>query len=163
MIRTSLKNSLFSQCQNLSLLFLLASLVVLLSVPTASATTVTYPYAIEYSNGTPPAGAAPWLTAVFDDENTPGTVKLKMTASNLTGTEFVSKWLFNLNPAISPSDISFSAPTKTGGNGFDNPTISKATNAFNAGPDMEYDIEFDSATSGMGGGIPRFGEGEMVR
>lgn len=137
------------------------SAIAALSLP-ISATVITLPLSIEYSGGSPPVGAVPWITAVFDDENSPGTVKLKLTATNLTGSEFVGEWNFNLNPAIAPADISFSAPTKSGGNGFDDPTISKTVNAFSAGPDGSYDIEFNFATSNMGGGIHRFGVGEMA-
>lgn len=126
----------------------------------SSATVMTFPLSMEYSNGTSPAGSPPWLTAIFDDEGTPGTVKLKLVASNLTGSEFVSKWTFNLNPALSPSDITFSAPIKTGS--FTSPTISKLINSFSAGPDGSYDVEFSFATSNAGGGTQRFGAGEAA-
>ncbi len=125
-----------------------------------SATVMTFPLSIEYSGSSPPAGSAPWLTAIFDDENTPGTVKLKLIASNLTGNEFVSVWNFNLNPNLSPADIAFSAPTKVGS--FADPTVSKTVNAFSAGPDASYDIEFSFSLSGMGGGTQRFGAGESA-
>ncbi len=134
----------------------------LLTLAPLSATVITFPISTEYSAGTAPVGTAPWLTAIFDDENTPGTVKLKLVATNLTGSEFVSEWNFNLNPALSPTNIAFSAPIKTGGNGFDTPTISKLINSFSAGPDGSYDIEFSFATSNSGGGTRRFGVGEMA-
>lgn len=135
-------------------------LLLSLAATNLSATVITFPLSIEYSGGTPPAGSLPWLTATFDDEGTPGDVKLKLTATNLTGTEFVTKWTFNLNPTISPANITFSAPAKTGS--FANPTISKTVNAFSAGPDGNYDIEFSFATSNAGGGTQRFGVGEAA-
>jgi hypothetical protein len=136
------------------------TLLISLLATNLSATVVTMPLSIEYSNGTPPAGSLPWLTATFDDEGTPGDVKLKLTATNLTGTEFVTNWTFNLNPALSPANIIFSIPTKTGS--FTSPTISKLVNSFSAGPDGSYDIQFSFNTSGAGGGIHRFGVGESA-
>lgn len=140
--------------------FCALALLFSLAATNLSATVITLPLSIEYSNGTPPAGSLPWLTATFDDEGTPGDVKLKLTATNLTGTEFVSKWTFNLNPTLLPADITFSAPTKTGS--FADPTISKLVNSFSAGPDGNYDIEFSFSTSGAGGGAQRFGVAESA-
>jgi hypothetical protein len=113
----------------------------------------------EFSGATPPAGSVPWLTAVFDDENTPGTVKLTLTATNLTGSEFVGEFDFNLNPLYDPAAaLSLSAPTKTGT--FTNPTIGQMLNSFKADGDGKYDVKLAFATGGGANG--RFGVGEAV-
>jgi len=136
---------------------LFASLLISFSA-TASATSITIPYTVEFSGATPPAGAAPWLTATFDDENTPGTVKLTLAATNLTGSEFVFGAYFNLNKAFDPNTpLSFSSPTKTGS--FSDPTISLSTDTFQADGDGRYDILL---TFGIAPPANRFGAGDSV-
>jgi hypothetical protein len=100
----------------------------------------------EFSNGTAPAGSTPWLTAEFNDLGTTGSVTLTLTATNLTGTESVKEWFLNLDPTLNLSNLSFSVPTKTGS--FDDPTISKGTDAFKADGDGYYDINIEFATAG---------------
>jgi hypothetical protein len=48
---------------------------------------------VEYTDGTEPAGNPPWLTADITDVT--GGVRITMSTSGLTGTEFVSGWYFN--------------------------------------------------------------------
>lgn len=129
-----------------------------LSVP-ANATSISFGYNMEFSGATAPVGASPWLTATFDDENTPGTVKLTFAATNLTGSEFVSGAYFNVNTSYDPATtLSFGAPSKTGT--FTDPTISLSTDAFKADGDGNYDVLLNFA---MGGGASgRFGAGEAV-
>jgi MYXO-CTERM domain-containing protein len=131
--------------------------VVLCAVP-VRATTVTYDLSVEFSGATPPAGAAPWLRATFDDGGGAGSVTLTLAAVNLVGGEFVSDWDFNLDPALNPASLSFSAPTKTGT--FGDPVITFGVDAFQADGDGRYDIEveFDTAPPG-----DRFGAGESVQ
>jgi len=113
----------------------------------------------EYSGATPPEGAPPWLNATFDDGDTPGSVALTLTATNLTDTEFVSTWMFNLDESLSPTSLVFSAPVKTGA--FTDPTVAAAADDFKAGGDGKYDIEIAFATGG--GTDARFGAGETVQ
>ena len=61
------------------------------SVPAA---TFTYNLGVEYSGGTEPAGDPPWLTAVIEDVAA-NTVRITMSTSGLTASEFVSGWYFN--------------------------------------------------------------------
>lgn len=53
----------------------------------------------DFSGAFDPAGSpgTTVLTAVFDDEDTPGTVKLTLSES-LTDQEYVKLWMFNFNP-----------------------------------------------------------------
>lgn len=93
----------------------------------------------EFSGGTPPSGLPPWLTATFDDSVGPDKVRLTMSASGLTDPEFVDGqgWLFNLNPALNPTALSFSYIS-----GNDADSIFKEVNAFKADGDGYFDIQF---------------------
>ena len=123
----------------------------------AHAAILTFEHNFEFSGATQPAGAAPWLRATFDDGGGSGSVTLTFTALNLIDQEFVRFTHFNLDPAISPASLSFSAPTKVGA--FTDPTIATGTNAFQADGDGLYDIliEFDNSPPAN-----RFGPGEAV-
>jgi hypothetical protein len=118
---------------------------------------ITYDLDSEYSGGTAPAGAGPWLRARFDDGGSSGSVTMTLTALNLVGSEFVSIWDFNLDPALNPANLVFSAPTKTGT--FGNPAVETSIDAFRAGGSGKYDIEvhFDIAPP-----ADRFGPGDSV-
>ena len=76
-----------------------AALLALSLVPMAAqATIVKFSLDYEFSGATQPAGSTlPWLTATFDDENTPGTVLLTMYASGLVADEYINDWLFNFD------------------------------------------------------------------
>ena len=127
---------------------------------TAMATLISFGTTFEFSGGTPPAGATPWLTATFDDGGTAGSVTLTLTATNLTGSEFVTDWDFNIDPALEASigSLLFGGPTKVGS--FTDPTISKGVNAYQADGDGKYDIRF--AFDPSGGVSSRFGVGDSA-
>lgn len=95
----------------------------------------------EFSGAAPPAGSDPWLTATFDDSfGGANTVRLTMAAPNLVATEFVHEWLFNFDPALDPTQLSF-APVDTPGA---TPTaILTGVDAFKADGDGFFDILFD--------------------
>src|SRR5262245_36909390 len=105
----------------------------------ASATLITFGLTAEYSNAADPAGPKPWATATFDDGGGSGSVTLTLNAKNLTASEFISEWDFNLDPTLDPSKLVFSAPVKTGT--FANPTVSAKLDNFKAGPAHGFDIE----------------------
>ncbi|RJQ55610.1 MAG: PEP-CTERM sorting domain-containing protein [Nitrospiraceae bacterium] len=92
----------------------------------------------EFSGATPPAGTAPWLTATFDDAGTPGSVMLTMSTANLTGTEFVSTWSFNLNPALNPVSLNFAYSS---GEMFS--SLTQGVNCCKADGDGFFDISFN--------------------
>lgn len=112
----------------------------------------------EYSGATPPAGAAPWLNATFDDGGSPGSVTLTLSTPGLTDPEFVRRWLFNLDPLLNPTLLSFSAPLEIGS--FAAPTIYTGVDTFKAGGDGYFDIKF--AFSNSGGPNRRFGAGDAA-
>jgi hypothetical protein len=112
----------------------------------------------EFSNGTPPAGSAPWLTVRFDDGGGSGSVALTFEATNLVGSEFVSGLYLNVDPAINPTSLSFVNPVKTGS--FDTPSISRSTDSYKADGDGYFDILLSFATGGSASS--RFGAGETL-
>lgn len=136
---------------------IICSFSVFAFVVPAHAATLTFDMSMEFSGGTDPAGATPWITAVLDDGGTPGSVTLTLTNTNLIGGEFIDAWYLNLDDSLDVTSLSFSAPTKTGT--FSDPTISKSANAFKADGDGKYDILIDFAQSGPN----RFGVGESVK
>lgn len=122
------------------------------------ATIIGYALSVEFSGATPPEGVAPWLTATFDDANTPGSVELTLEATNLTDKEFVFEWSFNLDPALDPNMLVFSSPSKTGA--FADPVINTGADAFKADGDGLFDVRIDFSNGG--GSNNRFGVGETA-
>jgi hypothetical protein len=88
-----------------------------------------------------PAGNGPWLT--FSSTKMKEVVKVEFQA-NLTGSEFVSEWYINLDPALEPRNLVFSNPIKTGD--FDLPTLAIALDANKADGDGFYDIKLIFST-----------------
>ncbi len=120
---------------------------------TAKATSVSFDLSMEFSGATPPAGTPPWLRATFLDSG--NSVTLTMEAINLTGEEFVTEWMFNLDPSMDPDKLVFSSPTKTGT--FDDPIITTGVNAFRPDGDGFFDIQFIFANNPL-----QFGANEAV-
>lgn len=100
---------------------------------------------IEYSGGTPPAGNPPWLRATFNDFGGSGSVEMTLTALNLTGSEFVNDWLFNLDPVLDPSALSFGVQSAT--SNFALPSVLTGSNAFKAAGNTSFDIKVDFAVA----------------
>ena len=87
-------------------------LVLLVAISTSAAgTTLTLGLDVEFSGATPPAsGTTPWVTATFDDSfGGANTVRLTMTAGNLTGNENIELFYFNFDPGLNPLDLTFTA------------------------------------------------------
>lgn len=108
------------------------------------AASITFTYDVEYTGGDSPLGLPPWLTATFDDFGGTGAVQLTMSATNLTGFEFVTQWLFNLNPALNPSSLAFALQP---GSTVAATSIGSSTNAFSAGGGSAFDILFSFPTA----------------
>jgi hypothetical protein len=89
----------------------------------------------------------PWITAVFQDTSTPGSVMLTLSAPHLTGNEFVSGWYFNLNPALDPTQLQFNSATVSSGS-FTLPGIRESVDSYKADGDGKYDILLSFSTSG---------------
>lgn len=106
-------------------------------------------------SGTPPSGSTPWLTATFTDISD-NNVRLIMSASNLTGSEFISKWYFNLNPDLAGS-LTFT-PYDT--SDVESVTPSYIINEYKADGDGWYDIRFEFPTAD--GSTDRFTSGDSI-
>jgi hypothetical protein len=131
--------------------------LVLSSTLPAAAAVVTVPFGAEYTSGVTPAGPGPWLTATFDDHGSAGSVTLTLQGAFQSPSEFVTKVLFNLDPALDPSLLTFSAPAKAGA--FADPVVAAGTNAFSAGGGSRFDVQlqFDNSPPAN-----RFGGSEAV-
>ena len=134
------------------------ALIVLMGIGQANAGTLSFGLDTEYTGGVAPEGTTPWLTATFDDGGIAGTVELTLDGTNLTGTEFVDEWLFNLDPTLDPTALSFSTTSTTGS--FADPAIHTGVDAFHAGGDGLFDLQFVFANSG--GIAERFGMGDRL-
>jgi len=103
------------------------------------ATMLTFNLDTEFSGATAPAGSTPWLTATFNDGGGTGSVTLTMQATNLTGTEFISGWYFNLDPIYNPASISLSATNTSALTGW---SATAGTDCCKADGDGNFDIQF---------------------
>ncbi len=130
----------------------------MLAQPSAEAS-IEFELDFEFSGAQEPAGATPWLTATFDDSfGGASTVRLTMSATNLVGTEFVDEWIFNFDPSLDPTLLTFSAVD----NSDSVPIIPTITSAdmFKADGDGFFDIMFDFPNDK---GDVRFTAGEEVK
>lgn len=112
---------------------------------------------LEFSGETIPVGSPPWLTATFQDIPS-GSVQFTLFTTNLTANEFVSNYFFNLDPALAPGQLVFSAPTKVGS--FDSPSISTGVDSFKADGDGYFDVNLGFRVSD--GLSTRFTAGDSV-
>jgi hypothetical protein len=110
----------------------------------AAAATVTFDFNYEFSSGTSPVGATPWLTATFTDL-APGSVQLVVSTSGLTANEFVSELYFNVDPLLNAAGLGFTRDIASTGPDLNPPNngIFTATNQYQADGDGLYDILFD--------------------
>jgi hypothetical protein len=122
------------------LFIILISIAAVITVNQAGAATVEFLMDVEYSGGSEPEGDGPWATATFVDSG-PNAVTLTMTAAGLVDTEFISVWMFNIDESLDlePEYFDFTLVGISGST----PDINIGSNAFKAGPDRFYDIEFD--------------------
>jgi hypothetical protein len=128
----------------------------LLLSPVPAAANIVYDFGVVFS-GTGPSDPVPWGSATFQDYGV-NQVLLTIDNTGLTGTEFYSGIYFNLDPALDPANLVFSAPTK--GGTFDTPTIDLSANGFKSDGDGYFDIELAFDTSGSDS--HRFGVGNSI-
>lgn len=138
---------------------LAAAWVLLLTTSLANASTLTIGLDIEFSGATAPSGPTPWLVAEFDDSfGDANTVRLTLTAPNLSGQESVVLWYFNFDPSLDPTFLTFTVVD----NSASVPNaILTGRDAFMADGDGRFDILFDFPPP-PGGFLPRFTAGETV-
>jgi len=135
------------------ILLLFASICSVLIIGQASAQII-MPLDFELSGGDMPNGSTPWITASFIDVS-PNNVKLTMSASNLTGVEYINQWYFN--SLVDTAGLTFTA--------LDYAAITTAivpslgSDAFKADGDGFFDIAFNFSNVDDGS---RFEAGETV-
>lgn len=107
--------------------------------------------------GTAPAGTAPWLHALFDDNGVAGRVTLTLSSAGLSGAETVNGMYFNLDPTLNPNSLSFyyNAAASTGPAAS---SIAIGVNKYRADGDGYYDIFFNFPPPGK----VRFSDNETV-
>jgi len=130
-------------------------LAALCSTPRVKADTLTFNFTNTFSGTGPAASGVPWLQMMFEDVS-PGTVRLTISNSFLTGNEFVSDVYFNLRPTLNPTNLNLANLGSSGG--FSLPTISKGLDAEKADGDGFYDVYLAFGTSSS----KRFGPGEWL-
>lgn len=143
-------------------LFLLVGLAISLA-GLQSAQALEFGLNYEYSNGTPPEGASPWITATFEDSpENEKYVRLTMTATNLVDQEFISGWWFNFRDDLDQfADLLDYNPIDTSAVGGEI-AFSSGENFDKAGPDGKFDLLFEFPTSNSENAWKRFTAGETV-
>ena len=124
------------------------ALALFFSATAGEAGSLTFEYTAEYTGGASPIGPPPWLRATFTDVE--GHVQLDLEALQLSGTEFVTTWLFNLDPALDPNQLSVVHQ-----NGVAPSEVETGTDQFTRGS-ASFDLSIAFPTANQGG---RFGPG----
>jgi hypothetical protein len=133
---------------NLKRTIILTVVTMLAAGINASAGVLTLELGYVFEGSVDPSGPAPWVTAVFDDGGTAGSVDLTITAALGTDLgEKVGSAFFNLDPALAPSDLVFSDPVKAGV--FADPTVlhDPSPTEYPADGGGYYDIKIDFDTN----------------
>lgn len=119
---------------------LAAAAAALLSVASSTqANTLSFDFNTIFSaNAIAPSGSAPFMTAVFDDGGTAGSVTLTMTISASAAPSDVTGVYFNFDPSLDLSALSFTHVSGSTANG-----IISGTDCCKADGDGLYDIQFD--------------------
>lgn len=125
------------------------ALALLFSATAGEAGSLTFEYTAEYTGGASPIGPPPWLQATFTDVH--GGVQLELKALQLSGTEFVTTWLFNLDPVLNPDLLHVAYDS-----GVQPSDVDTGTDRFNRGS-ARFDLRIDFPTANQGG---RFGMGD---
>lgn len=105
----------------------------------ASALSISFGLDFEFSGGTQPEGATPWATITIDDAaDTGGANSVRVTISNnLTDGEFISEFSLNLDPALDPTDLTFTAVNMSA---VSSSTFTTGVDAFQADGDGKFDM-----------------------
>jgi hypothetical protein len=133
-----------------------------LTLASVQAATLTLEFDTSFGNPNdtdtaPPDGATPWLTAVFDDGNTPGSVTLTMTVSGTIGIAEISQIYLNLDPVYDPADLTITRNAGSSTGPVEN-SIGQSANAYKPDSDGLMDILIDLPPPGG----DRFGAGEVL-
>ena len=151
-------STMFTKIFKTTVFILVVFTLALSTVGQAGADTLILKPDVEFSEATDPVNTPPWMTATFTDNGT-DTVRLTMAADNLTGDEFISKWFFNFDPALTATSLTFTYVSGSStGPPYDPPVYLGESNNTKADGDGYYDIGlYFPTTSGS-----RFDAGETV-
>ncbi|MHC4132113.1 MAG: PEP-CTERM sorting domain-containing protein [Planctomycetota bacterium] len=120
----------------------LLTIVLFICTVPVSATIVSFDMDVIFEGPGVPTNPSPWVNVTIDDGGTAGTVDLTVSAPGLTTqSEKISALYLNLDPALDPTQLAFSAPIKTGN--LDDPIISLGVDSFKANGDGFFDILLD--------------------
>jgi PEP-CTERM motif-containing protein len=109
----------------------------------ASALAITFNLDFEFSSGTPPEGATPWVTITIDDAADAGganSVRVTVSNPNLTDNEFTSEVSLNLDPTLNPLGLTY---TSVNTSAVSSVSFNTGVDAFQADGDGKFDILFD--------------------
>ena len=126
------------------------AVVAFLAVGTVNAATLQLDFDVSFGDPLDPDTAAPdgdgpWLTALFDDGGTTGSVTLTLTVADTIGIAEVTQVYLNVDDAIGGTNLTI---IPNGGTGPAANSIGQGTDAFKADADGWYDILFDLPVSG---------------
>jgi hypothetical protein len=143
----------------------LAAAAVLISLASITqANSITYNFDTVFSSGAvAPVGGSPYMTAVFDDGGTPGSVTLTMTVASTAGAAYVDDVYLNFDSALNLALLNFTYAGTTGpatGSQGDN-GIFTGIDAYQADGDGKYDIEMNFPPP-PGTASARWAAGEVV-
>lgn len=110
------------------------------------ATSLTFNYNVQFSNGVLPNDPAPWLRVVFSDVGVSvgNDVRMTITTGGLSNQEFISGIYFNLLPSINPLDITATPIVNPNGSYMG---LAQGVNCCQADGDGIYDLLFNFNTN----------------
>ena len=136
----------------------LLSAVTLVFSFAANAASLTFDFSTSFGS-VPADGPAPWLTAVFDDGGTPGSVDLSLSVAGTAGAADITEVYLNLAPALDATLLTF---TRTGGTGPTAISVDLGEDDYKADGDGLYDILIDLPPP-PGQQAQRFNAGETLQ
>lgn len=123
-----------------------AAVMAVASIPVHAAT-LTFNYDQVFSSGAvAPVGPSPYLTAILDDGDTPGSVTLTMTVATTVGVAAVDDMYFNFDSSLDLNQLLFAYDQSSSGPaaaGQGNNGIFVGSNSYQADGDGLFDIRFN--------------------
>jgi hypothetical protein len=140
------------------------AVAMLVGTGVGNAATLTLGLDLEFSGGVAPASSTtPWVTIIFDDSiGDSKTVRITMTASNLTGGitgENITGIYFNFDPALDPTKLAFVVRDRE--DSIPN-SIGRGVDAFRADGDGDFDFLFNFPPPTSSNPNQRFTNGEQI-
>jgi hypothetical protein len=137
--------------------FLVACLALVLVAAPARASSLTFDYAVQFSNATDPNDLGPWLRVNINDATASAgfDARVTITALALSNQEFISGVYLSLNPLLNPTQVTTSLISDSSGA---YAGITRGVDCCQADGDGIYDLLFNYNTSAGA----RFGQGDST-